>query len=248
MSTVRSGCTESCPARPWLSLTSPWANSPSNQSRWHTNKGWVMTFYRHLWLHSFIPKQPPMDMRSVDTILGTTCMGGGRKSRQHAGLAGSTSCPNTFPVYSWAAQAQPAAASHCCPLGVVQPGELPTQLPRRWDSWLKISAAPQSHTWVIWKWDQEQALGSGKIASENFCMELVFPESTGEEGSKPKWKVKVAKPGHSLPTPQATGRLRCYLFAYTAAVRTKAGRLGQQSMAMLEEENTSRTSFKSTVN
>lgn len=60
-----------------------------------------MMFYRHIWLHSFIPKQPPMDMRSIDTILCTTCMGGGRKSRQHTRLTGSTSCPNTFPVCSW---------------------------------------------------------------------------------------------------------------------------------------------------
>lgn len=88
---------------------------------------------------------------------------------------------------------------------------------------------------------------SRKIASEAFYMDMVFPESSGEEEGKPKWKLKLAKPDNALPAPQATGRMRYYLFSYTASIITKPGRLGQQSMAMLRGKNANKTCFKSIV-
>lgn len=53
------------------------------------------------------------------------------------------------------------------------------------------------------------------------------------QGGKPKWKLKLAKPGNALPALQATGRMRYYIFSYTASVITKPGRWEQPPMAVL---------------
>lgn len=171
-------------------------------------------------------------MRSIDTNLSTTCMGGGW---QHARLSGSTSCPNTFPVHSW---------------GSPSPNNISLDVTAPFSVWFSLGySLPRYHRSktcgqgfqlllkVTPGWFKNGTTnnlwGSRKIASETFYMDVAFPESSGEEGGKPKWKLKLAKPGNALPAPQATGRMGYYLFSYMASVITKPGRLGKQSMAVL---------------
>lgn len=203
-----------------------------------------MKLCKHSWLHPFIPKQSPVD-RSIDIALSTTRMGGGRQSRRHARLQGSTSCPNTSPACSWGSLSPASTGLVSLPSRRHSAWGSPYPETCGWGFQLLLQATPG---WLK-NGTVNNLRASRKIASEALYMELVFPESSGEEGGEPKWKLKLAKPSNALPTPQAAGRMRYYLFAYTSTVRTKPGRLGQQSMAVLEQKLQARpTCFNSTVN
>lgn len=203
-----------------------------------------MKLCKHSWLHPFIPKQSPVD-RSIDIALSTTRMGGGRQSRRHARLQGSTSCPNTSPACSWGSLSPASTSLVSLPSRRHSAWGSPYPETCGWGFQLLLQATPG---WLK-NGTVNNLRASRKIASEALYMELVFPESSGEEGGEPKWKLKLAKPSNALPTPQAAGRMRYYLFAYTPTVRTKPGRLGQQSMAVLEQKLQARsTCFNSTVN
>ena len=172
-------------------------------------------------------------MSGVDSDSSPTCMGEGGQSEKHARLSGSTSRLNTVPVRSW---------------GIPRPNNISLDATAFFSGWLSLGypryhrgetcgqgfqlLLKATHGWFKNR-TNEQLWGSRKTASEIFHMDMAFPESSEEQGGKPKWKLKLAKPGNALPAPKATGRMRYYLFSYTAYVITKSGMLGQQLMAML---------------